>query len=86
MHTARPHATFYLFVNVTGAMERLGFTDVASFATASLQNTGVSFCTRRHFGRPQPGEQQQYVRLAYSGIGEADIREGLGRLRDWVAG
>ena len=85
MHSACPEATFYLFVNVTGAMQRKGFTDVADFATAALHNTGVSFCTRRHFGRPQAGEEQQYIRLAYSGISAEDITEGLGLLRDWVA-
>ena len=84
MHTARPDATFYLFVNATGAMERLGYGDVAAFAEGALHNTGVSFCTRRHFGRPQPGEQQQYIRLAYSGIDAADIREGLTRLKNWI--
>jgi aspartate/methionine/tyrosine aminotransferase len=85
MHTARPEATFYLFVNVTQAMAAKGFTDVGEFATAALHNTGVSFCTRRHFGRPQPGEEQQYIRLAYSGISADDIAEGLGLLRQWVA-
>ncbi len=85
MHTARPEATFYLFVNVTQAMAAKGFTDVGEFATAALHNTGVSFCTRRHFGRPQPGETEQYIRLAYSGISADDITEGLGLLRDWVA-
>lgn len=84
MHTARPDATFYLFVNVTEAMAAKGFTDVANFATAALHQTGVSFCTRRHFGRPQPGEEQQYIRLAYSGIADADITEALGLLGQWV--
>lgn len=85
MHTARPDATFYLFVNVTEALRATGFDDVADFATAALHNTGVSFCTRRHFGRPQPGEVDQYIRLAYSGISAEDITEGLGRLADWVS-
>jgi aspartate/methionine/tyrosine aminotransferase len=85
MHTARPEATFYLFVNVTDAMTAKGFTDVANFATAALHETGVSFCTRRHFGRPQPGEEQQYIRLAYSGISDADITEALALLGQWVA-
>jgi aspartate/methionine/tyrosine aminotransferase len=85
MHTACPEATFYLFVNVTEAMQRKGFTDVAAFSTAALHETGVSFCTRRHFGRPQPGEVEQYIRLAYSGIEIDDITNGLGLLRDWVA-
>ncbi|MDQ3527543.1 MAG: aspartate aminotransferase, partial [Actinomycetota bacterium] len=46
--------------------------------------TGVSFCTRRHFGRPQPDEDRHYIRLAYSGIDVPDIREGLTRLGDWM--
>jgi aspartate/methionine/tyrosine aminotransferase len=65
-------------------MTSLGFTDVAEFADAALRATGVSFCTRRHFGRPLPGETEQYVRFAYSGISVADIELGLGLLRDWI--
>ena len=84
IHCATPDATFYLFPNVTAAMARMGFDDVGDFATAALQNTGVSFCTRRHFGRPQPGETEQYIRLAYSGISVDDITEGLHRLTDWT--
>ncbi len=81
---ATPDATFYLFPNVTAAMSRMGFADVGDFATAALQNTGVSFCTRRHFGRPQADEVEQYIRLAYSGISVDDITEGLDRLAAWI--
>ena len=81
---ARPDSTFYLFPNVTDAMEALGFAEVAEFADAALRATGVSFCTRRHFGRPLPGETEQYVRFAYSGISVDDIRTGVGMLRDWI--
>lgn len=82
---ATPEATFYLFPNVTDAVARKGFTTVTEFATAALHHTGVSFCTRHHFGSAQPDETQQYIRLAYSGISCDDISEGLGRLADWVA-
>jgi aspartate/methionine/tyrosine aminotransferase len=81
---AKPDSTFYLFPNVTEAMNALGFTEVAEFADAALRATGVSFCTRRHFGRPLPGETQQYVRFAYSGISVDDIQTGIGKLRDWI--
>ena len=84
MHVAVPQSTFYLFPDVTQAMESMGYTAVGDFATAALQQTGVSFCTREHFGRRQPGEDRQYIRLAYSGIDVPDIREGLGRLREWI--
>jgi aspartate/methionine/tyrosine aminotransferase len=80
----KPESTFYLFPNVTGVMTRLGFNSVADFADAALKNTGVSFCTRMHFGRPIPGEAGYYIRFAYSGIDTPDIREGLTRFRDWI--
>jgi aspartate/methionine/tyrosine aminotransferase len=80
----KPETTFYLFPNVTPVMERMGYTDVADFADAALKNACVSFCTRKHFGRPQPGEKEQYIRLAYSGIDENEIRTGLGQLKAWI--
>ena len=85
MSVTAPEATFYLFPDVTEAIARVGATDVADFAEKALHNTGVSFCTRRHFGRPQPGEERDYIRFAYSGISSDDIGEGLGLLRQWIA-
>ena len=84
MSVLTPEATFYLFPDVTEAMAIVGTDDLAVFAEKALHATGVSFCTRRHFGRPQPGEVRQYVRFAYSGISTEDIREGLGLLGDWI--
>jgi aspartate/methionine/tyrosine aminotransferase len=84
MHVAVPQSTFYLFPDVTEVMERMGYNAVGDFASDALYKTGVSFCTREHFGRRLPGEERQYIRLAYSGIEAAAIREGLGRLREWI--
>lgn len=81
---AKPESTFYLFPDVTEAMEAKGIDEVNAFSTAALHATGVSFCTRKHFGRPQPGEDRAYVRFAYSGQPEEDIREGLGLLKSWI--
>jgi aspartate/methionine/tyrosine aminotransferase len=80
----RPNATFYLFPNVTGLMERKGLTNYDAFRKAMLTETGVSVCSRLHFGRPFPGEKNFYIRLAYSGINLADIEEGLERFKDWA--
>ena len=80
----KPESTFYLFPQVTDLIARMGYNEVGAFATAALHNTGVSFCTRKHFGRPQPGEQDHYVRFAYSGLSVDDIHEGLAGLRAWV--
>ena len=81
---ATPESTFYLFPNVTETVTRLGFDNVSEFATAALHQTGVSFCTRHHFGMAQPDETQHYIRLAYSGISVEDITEGLGKLAAWI--
>ena len=79
-----PSATFYLFPNVTGAMKKTGLLDYNSFRQTVLHETGVSFCTRLHFGRPLPGEKQMYVRFAYSGIDTPQIRDGLGKLKAFI--
>ena len=81
----RPEATFYLFPNVTGAMERKGFGDVEDLRKACLNDTGVSFCTRRHFGRPLPEETNQYIRFAYSGIDVDQITEGMSKLTEFLS-
>lgn len=80
----KPNATFYLYPNVTEAMTRSGFTDYAEFRKAVLQETGVSFCTRLHFGRPLHGEANFYIRFAYSGIDVDQIEEGLGKLKRYI--
>lgn len=79
-----PRSTFYVFPDVTETMHNMGITDLTDFAGQALRETGVSFCTRRHFGRPQPGEDRHYIRLAYSGINSDEITEGLTKLKGWV--
>jgi len=81
-----PNSAFYLFPNVTGAMRAKGFSDVEDFRRAVLHETGVSACSRVHFGRPQPGETEQYLRLAYSGIDTDQIVEGLEHLKAYLSG
>ncbi|MEO8162466.1 MAG: aminotransferase class I/II-fold pyridoxal phosphate-dependent enzyme [Ilumatobacteraceae bacterium] len=82
VHT--PDSAFYIFPEVSEAMARTGHTNVTEFALAALHNTGVSFCTRRHFGRQFKGETGNYIRLAYSGINAPEIERGLSRFGDWV--
>ena len=81
-----PDTTFYLYPNVTGAMVRTGLTDYESFRRAILEHTGVSMCTRLHFGPALAGETQCYLRFAYSGLHTDQIREGLGLLKAFVEG
>ena len=82
VHVSSPESTFYLYPNVTKAMERLGTKTVEEFRKKVLMETGVSFTTRNHFGSSFDGETQFYIRLAYSGIGVDDIKEGLDRMKE----
>lgn len=76
-----PEVTFYLFPDVTGVYERMGIADRQEFRKDALYKTGVSFCSRSHFGKPLPNEKETYVRFAYSGIDVSEIREGLAKLK-----
>ena len=78
-----PECTFYLFPNITRIMNQKGITSLDDLQIGALHNSGVSFCTREHFGRPQEGEQDYYIRFAYSGISVEDIAEGMGKLKDY---
>jgi aspartate/methionine/tyrosine aminotransferase len=79
----RPTATFYVFANVTELMKQNNYSDYESFRKDVLHNTGVSFCTRLHFGRISEKEENKYIRIAYSGIEADEIREGLNKFKDY---
>ncbi len=80
----KPNATFYLFPDVTEAMANLGIADYETFRKEVLHHTGVSFCTRQHFGRAQANELEKYVRFAYSGIDLQQIEKGFGQLKSYL--
>jgi aspartate/methionine/tyrosine aminotransferase len=86
IHVPTPESTFYSYPNVTNVMAKKGFTDLDEFRTAALESTGVSFCARHHFGTPLADEPDHYIRLAYSGITQDDIDEGLAKLKTWIEG
>ena len=79
-----PEAGFYVFPNITGLLERMEFNDVEEFRKATLKETGVSFCGRHHFGRPLKGETDFYIRMAFSGIGQDNLQEGMDLFRNWI--
>ncbi|PKN00652.1 MAG: aspartate aminotransferase [Elusimicrobia bacterium HGW-Elusimicrobia-2] len=80
----KPETTFYLFPNVTEAMNNLGIRTYDEFRVTALEKTGVSFCTRLHFGSELPGETNRYVRFAYSGINIPEMEEGLAKLKAFI--
>ena len=79
-----PEAGFYVFPKITKLMERTGFGDVEEFRKAVLNDTGVSFCGRHHFGRPLENENDFYIRLAFSGISKDDLAEGMDLFQKWI--
>ena len=76
----RPETTFYLFPDITEVYRRKGYQNSTEIRREALEKTGVSFCSREHFGRPLPGEDKVFVRFAYSGIPVDQIEEGIERL------
>ena len=83
LNVAKPECTFYLFPNVTNIMKHKGFSKIGELQEGALHNSGVSFCTREHFGRPQDEETEFYIRFAYSGITVEDITEGMVKLKEY---
>ena len=83
VQVSRPETTFYLFPDVTEVFKRKGYTDPAKFRLDALYETGVSFCSREHFGRPLPGEDRVFIRFAYSGIDVEQIQTGIAALKDF---
>ena len=79
-----PEAGFYVFPKITKLLKNTGFNNVEKFRKAVLNETGVSFCGRHHFGRPLDGENDYYIRLAFSGINKDDLEEGMGLFREWI--
>jgi aspartate/methionine/tyrosine aminotransferase len=82
--TKAPKSTFYALVNVTKAMQALNISDVSVFQRTILEATGVSFCTRLHFGERTPNEKEQYIRLAYSGIKIPEIAEACRLMKEFM--
>lgn len=84
IHVYTPQSTFYLFVNVTELMRKMNISSLEEFRLHMLKETGVSFCTREHFGQPLTNEKEQYIRFAYSGIDTDQIKEGVGIFNEYV--
>ncbi len=78
-----PASTFYVYPDVTEVVDKLNFNNTIELQEDVLHKTGVAFCPRAYFGTPLPDEPCHYVRLAYAGINQSDIREGLARFREY---
>tara|TARA_Y100001968_G_scaffold170962_1_gene156401 strand:+ start:77 stop:1279 length:1203 start_codon:yes stop_codon:yes gene_type:complete len=78
-----PNSTFYLFPEITDIYNKMHSTSYEDFRKRTLQNTGVAFCTREHFGRVLKNERKKYIRFAYSGIDIDQIEEGINKLSEF---
>ena len=79
-----PNSTFYLFPDITEIYNQLKSQSYEDFRLRILRETGVSFCTREHFGTPLQNEKQKYIRFAYSGIPVDKIEEGIQKLKKFL--
>jgi aspartate/methionine/tyrosine aminotransferase len=79
-----PKSTFYVLVNVTKAMKAMSIDSIDAFQKTVLNATGVSFCTRLHFGEKLPQETEHYIRLAYSGIEIPQILEAISAMKAFI--
>ena len=79
-----PQAGFYVFPKITKLLKNTGFDSVEEFRRIVLNETGVSFCGRHHFGRPLENEDDYYIRLAFSGIDKEDLVEGMDLFKEWI--
>ena len=79
-----PEAGFYVFPKITKLLKNTGFDNVEEFRKIVLNETGVSFCGRHHFGRPLQNEDDYYIRLAFSGIDKEDLVEGMDLFKEWI--
>ena len=78
-----PNSTFYLFPDITEIYESMNAKSYEELRKNTLINTGVSFCTREHFGKTIDGEKNKYIRFAFSGISVENINKGIDKLKDY---
>jgi aspartate/methionine/tyrosine aminotransferase len=83
VHIVKPNTTFYLYPEITEIFHKMGCETYEEFRTKTLEGSGVSFCTREHFGTPLENENKEFIRFAYSGISESNINEGILKLKEF---
>jgi len=78
----RPGGAFYAWPNVTEACRLVGAEDSEEFRKRLLHKAGVAVLSDIHFGHRNEGEGE-HIRFSYA-TSEANIKEGLKRIEDYV--
>lgn len=77
-----PGGAFYVWPNVTELCQRAGVESAEALRRRWLNEAGVAVLADSQFGQPVPGEGH-HVRFSYA-TAEAQIIEGIGRIRRWI--
>ncbi|TXT61636.1 MAG: Aminotransferase [Promethearchaeota archaeon] len=78
-----PKGAFYMFANVTGACEQLGFKSSLEFQNYLLEEIDVAVLSREYFGSKLPNEDDLYVRFSYC-VSTENIQEGMNRIQNLI--
>ena len=78
-HCLTPGGAFYAFPNVTAAVKKLKLKDSEELRKLLLKN-GVAVLADIHFGKRNPGDPEQHIRLSYA-TSKENIIEGLRRMK-----
>jgi len=79
-----PGGAFYVFPNVTQAVKKLKLTDSEELRKLLLKH-GVAVLADIHFGKRNPGDSDQHIRLSYA-TSKENIVEGLRRMKELIGG
>lgn len=75
-----PRGAFYAYPNVTEAVRKHGLKDSEELRKLLLKN-GVAVLSDIHFGRRNPGDSEQHLRLSYA-TSKENIIEGMRRMKN----
>ena len=79
-----PGGAFYVYPNVTKALEKLGLSEAEDLRKLLLEN-GVAVLADKHFGRKNHGDPEKYIRLSYA-TSKDKIMEGMKRMKKVIEG
>jgi len=82
IHSLKPGGAFYVWPNVTELCKMTGAEDAEALRKRLLYEAEVAVLADRQFGTPPEGDGE-HIRFSYA-TSEANIEEGLERIRTWI--